>query len=159
MPQQLATSRSAEAVAEAVETISANCLAARIRLLLRTITGIFDEALRPLGLTDAQLTILVVIAKRGPVSPGALARRLNMEKSTLSRNIARMAKNGWLTVAEGESGREQRLTVNARGRTLLVRALPVWNEAQIKAKAVLGQRGASSIISLGNSVWSQLGRD
>ena len=153
------SSKTSTAVAEAAETISANCLAARIRLLHRTITGIFDEALRPLGLTDAQLTILVVVANRGPVSPGAVARRLNMEKSTISRNIARMDKKGWLTVADGESGREQQLTLNAKGKALLVKVLPVWNEAQTKATATLGQRGADSVRSLGNAVWSQIAQE
>ena len=153
------SSKNSKAVAEAAETISANCLAARIRLLHRTITGIFDEALRPVGLTDAQLTILVMVANRGPVAPGAVARHLNMEKSTISRNVARMQKNGWLTVADGQSGREQQLSLNAKGRALLVKALPVWNEAQIKAKAVLGQRGADSIGSLGRVVWSQIGQE
>ena len=152
------SSRNSTAVAEAAETISANCLAARIRLLHRTITGIFDDALRPIGLTDAQLTILVMVANRGPVSPGAVARHLNMEKSTISRNIARMEKNGWLTVADSQSGREQQLTLTAKGKALLVKALPVWNEAQTKAKAVLGQRGADSISTLGRTVWSHIGQ-
>ena len=152
-------STTSSAVAEAAETISANCLAARIRLLHRTVTSIFDEALRPLGLTDAQLTILVMVANRGPVSPGAVARHLNMEKSTISRNVARMDKNGWLTVADGQSGREQQLTLTVKGKTLLVKAFPVWNEAQTRAKAVLGQRGAASIRSLGQGIWSQIGRE
>lgn len=153
------SSKNSKAVAEAAKTISANCLAARIRLLHRTITGIFDEALRPVGLTDAQLTILVMVANRGPVSPGAVARHLNMEKSTISRNVARMQKNGWLTVADGQSGREQQLSLNAKGRALLLKALPVWSEAQIKAKAVLGQRGADSISTLGRTVWSQIDQE
>ena len=152
------SSRNSTVVAEAAETISANCLAARIRLLHRTITGIFDDALRPIGLTDAQLTILVMVANRGPVSPGAVARHLNMEKSTISRNIARMEKNGWLTVADSQSGRKQQLTLTAKGKALLVKALPVWNEAQTKAKAVLGQRGADSISTLGRTVWSHIGQ-
>ena len=153
------SSKNSTAVAEAAETISASCLAARIRLLHRTVTGIFDEALRPLGLTDAQLTILVMVANRGPVSPGAVARHLNMEKSTISRNIARMDKNGWLRVADGESGREQQLTLTPKGKTLLVKAFPVWTEAQTKTKAVLGQRGAESVRSLGQGIWSQIGRE
>ena len=147
------------AVADAAETISANCLAARIRLLHRTITGIFDEALRPVGLTDAQLTILVMVANRGPVSPGAVARHLNMEKSTISRNIARMQKNGWLTVGDGRSGREQQLALNAKGQSLLVKAFPIWREAQTKAQAVLGQRGAESVGRLGRTIWSQIDRE
>ena len=152
------SSKNSTAVAEAAETISANCLAARIRLLHRTVTSIFDEALRPLGLTDAQLTILVMVANRGPVSPGAVARHLNMQKSTISRNVARMGKNGWLTVSDGQSGREQQLTLTPKGKALLVKAFPLWNEAQTRAKAVLGQRGAAAVCSLGQGIWSQIGR-
>ena len=50
--------------------IGDQCLAVRVRMLNRTITTIYDDALRPLGLTVGQLNILVVIARRGPVSPG-----------------------------------------------------------------------------------------
>ena len=53
----------------APELIAADCLAARVRLLSRTITGIYDEALRPLGVTVGQLNILVTVAKLGPVAP------------------------------------------------------------------------------------------
>ena len=140
------------------DLIASECLAVRVRLLSRTITGIYDEALRPLGLTVGQMNILVVVAKRGPVSPGAVARRLNMEKSTVSRNIDRMAKRGWLTVSESASGRKQTLTLHRRGRTLLERSLPLWQEAQRRATAVLGQRGARSIHRVGNVVLAHVGR-
>ena len=144
---------------QAADTIATDCLAVRVRLLNRTITAIYDDALRPLGLTAGQLNVLVVIAKRGPISPGEIARRLNMEKSTVSRNLARMRDNGWITVTAGEAGNKQRLTLSGRGKALLERALPAWEEAQTQARAVLGQRGADSIHSIGNTVWSRIGRD
>jgi len=144
---------------QAADTIATDCLAVRVRLLNRTITAIYDDTLRPLGLTAGQLNVLVVIAKRGPISPGEIARRLNMEKSTVSRNLARMRDNGWITVTAGDSGHTQRLTLNGRGKALLERALPAWEEAQTQARAVLGQRGADSIHSIGNTVWSRIGRD
>ena len=100
-----------------------------------------------------------MVAKRGPVSPGAVSRRLNVEKSTISRNIARMKLNGWLAVADGASGREQRLTLTRKGEALVVKVLPVWKEAQVKATALLGQSGADSLRNLGNTVWSQIGRN
>ncbi len=81
-----------------------------------------------------------------------------MEKSTVSRNLARIRDNGWITVAAGESGHKQRLTLNGRGKALLERALPAWEEAQTQTKALLGQRGADSIRSIGNTVWSRIGR-
>ena len=142
----------------AANVIAKDCLAVRVRLLSRTITAIYDDALRPLGLTAGQLNVLVTIANRGPISPGEIARRLSMEKSTVSRNLARMRDNGWIAVTAGESGHKQRLTLNRRGKALLERALPAWEEAQTQARAVLGQRGADSIRSIGNTLWSRIGR-
>ncbi len=138
---------------------SSECLAVRVRLLNRTITGIYDEALRPLDMTVGQLNILVAVAKLGPVSPGDVARRLNMEKSTLSRNVDRMRGHGWIVVLPGESGRKQTLGIGTKGRKLLEKAVPLWKEAQAHAKTVLGQRGARSICRVADAVWAQLGRE
>lgn len=142
---------------QAAELIAGECLAVRVRLLNRTITGIFDDALRPLGLTVGQLNILVVVARRGPVSPGEVAQVLNMEKSTVSRNIERMRTNGWLNVAAPAKGRKQMLTLTRSGERLLTESVPAWEQAQSKARAVLGQRGAASVLSIGNAVWSHIG--
>ena len=141
----------------AADRIAAECIAVRVRLLNRTITGIYDDALRPLGLTAGQLNILVVVARRAPVAPGEIARYLNMEKSTVSRNIDRMREHGWLAVQAGTTGRDQLIELRAKGRKLLDRSLPRWTEAQARARAVLGQRGAESILRIGDAVWSQGG--
>ena len=141
-----------------VETIASECLAVRIRLLNRTVTNIFDDALRPLGLKVSQLSVLMVVAKRGPVTPGDVARRLNMEKSTVSRNVDRMRTRGWLKVSEGDSARKQILELGLTGRKLIEKALPFWKEAQAQTEALLGQRGARSIHRTANTVWAQLGR-
>ncbi len=146
-------------VDRAADLIAGECLAVRVRMLNRTITAIYDDVLRPLGLTAGQLNILVLIAKRGPISPGEVARRLNMEKSTVSRNIERMRKNGWSTVTAAESGRKKQLTLTRQGKTLLQNSVPAWEEAQTRTRAVLGRRGAGSIHSVGNALWSRIGRD
>lgn len=147
-----------DSLASTIDTIANECLAVRIRLLNRTVTNIFDDALRPLGVKVSQLNVLVLVAKRGPISPGAVARRLNMEKSTLSRNVERMRTHGWLTVSEGDSGRNQVLELGAPGRELIEKALPLWKRAQAQTEALLGQRGAGSIRRTANTVWAQLGR-
>ena len=142
-----------------VDTIASECLAVRIRLLNRTVTNIFDDALRPLRVKVSQLNVLMVVAKRGPVSPGEVARRLNMEKSTVSRNVDRMRARDWLKVSEGESGRKQILAISVGGRRLIEKALPYWKKAQAQTEALLGQRGARSIHRAANTVWAQLGRN
>lgn len=152
-------SRNAQPVDRAAELIAGKCLASRVRLLNRTITAIYDEALRPLGLTAGQLNTLVVIAGRATLSPGEVARRLNMEKSTVSRNIERMRNNGWLTVTSAESGRQQQLALTRQGKALLEKSVPAWERAQAQAAAVLGRRGVDSIHRLGNALWNRTGRD
>ncbi len=141
-----------------VETIASECLAVRIRLLNRAVTNIFDDALRPLGVKVSQLNVLMVVAKLGPTSPGDVARRLNMEKSTLSRNVDRMRTHGWLKVSEGDSGRKQILEIGTAGRKLIEKSLPFWKKAQAQTEAMLGQRGTQSIHRAANTVWAQLGR-
>ncbi len=141
-----------------VETIASECLAGRIRLLNRTVTNVYDEALRPLKVKVSQLSVLIVVAKLGPVSPGEVSHRLNMEKSTLSRNVDRMRTHDWLKVSEGDSGRKQILEIGPAGRRLIERALPYWKKAQVQTESMLGQRGARSIHRAANTVWAQLGR-
>ena len=153
------TTDAAQSKQTTADLIAGECLAVRVRLLNRTITGIYDETLRPLGMTVGQLNILVTVAKLGPVSPGDVARRLNMEKSTLSRNVDRMRGRDWIVVSSGTSGRHQTLEISPQGRKLLERAAPLWKKAQAQAKAMLGQRGARSIHRAADSVWAQLGRE
>ena len=117
-----------------VETIASECIAVRIRLLNRTVTSIFDEALRPLGVKVSQLNVLMVVAKRGPLSPGEVARRLNMEKSTLSRNVDRMKTHGWLKVSEGDTGRKQILELGPPGRKLIEKCFRFGRKPRHKPK-------------------------
>ncbi len=130
----------------------------RIRLLNRATTAIYDEELRPLGITVGQLNVLVAIAKLGPISPRDLARRLSMEKSTLSRNAERMRSHGWIKVESGDSHRGLVLTARPKGLRLLEKSVPLWKEAQARTKAMLGQRGAQSLLRVANTVWARLGR-
>ena len=141
-----------------VETIGSECIAVRIRLLNRTVTNIFDDALRPLGVKVSQLNVVMVVAKLGPISPGDVARRLNMDKSTLSRNVDRMRTRGWLKVSEGDSGRKQVLELGPAGRKLIEKSLPFWKKAQAQTEAMLGQRGARAINRAADAVWARLGR-
>jgi DNA-binding MarR family transcriptional regulator len=139
--------------------IAEQCLAVRIRMLNRTISNIYDEALRPAGITVGQLNILVVIAERGSVAPGAVASLLNMEKSTVSRNVERMRRQGWLRVSPGESGRGQSIALERSGRSLLKKVTPAWEQAQGRAAELLGPRGQGAIHQAAERVWARLSKN
>ncbi|MCB1019434.1 MAG: winged helix-turn-helix transcriptional regulator [Acidobacteria bacterium] len=116
-----------------------DCLATRVRRINRIVTSIYDEALRPYGLKISQMNILVAAGTRSPARPAELARALDIDPSTLSRNLRILHRHGWIEFLEdSEDARAQPFHVTAAGCDLIDRAYPAWNEAQRKTEQALG---------------------
>jgi len=128
-----------------IDRIARSCIAVRVRLLNRVITNLYDDALRPLGLRVSQVNILVVAAKLGVARPAQVCELLNLDASTMSRNVERMQAKGWLEVVPDEDGRSQPFRLTAQGRKLLEKAVPAWEEAQEQATALLGEAGVEML--------------
>ena len=114
-----------------------DCVAMRVRLLNRRITRLYDAALRPLDVTTAQLNILTALALGGDARATEVAAALAIEKSTLSRNLARMVERGWISTTDESRGTGKQLHLLAAGRKLLERATPAWKAAQRQARREL----------------------
>ena len=127
----------------AVETIAADCVAVRTRLLNRVISSIYNDALRPLGVKVSQMNLLVVAAKLGVARPAEVCRILQMDVSTLSRNVDRMRAQGWLEVVDDPDGRAQPFRITPAGETLIQAAFPIWQQAQAQITALLGEDGVT----------------
>ena len=136
------------------DRITRDCLAARVRLLNRQVLRIYDDALRPLGIKVTQLNVLVVMDKLGPSSPTAVAKVLDMEKSTLSRNVERLRTRDLVAVQPGDNGRTHLLCVTTKGKQLLEQALPRWEAAQCQAAVVLGASTTRALRRLPTAAWS-----
>src|SRR5262245_1268847 len=126
---------------QVIDTIARTCIAVRLRRLNRVITSMYDEVLRPLGLKTSQLNILVVTAKLGLARPAKVCEILQLDTSTLSRNVQRMRSAGWLEVVPGEDARAQPFRLTAQGKRLIVRAMPAWEQGQRRALELLGDEG------------------
>src|ERR1700722_2833846 len=124
-----------------LETVSKTCIAVRLRLLNRVITNFYDEALRPLGLKVSQLNILIVTARLGLARPTQVCDILQLDTSTLSRNVERMRAHGWLEVVPEEDARAQPFRLTSQGKRLIEKAIPAWEEAQAQAAELLGDEG------------------
>jgi DNA-binding MarR family transcriptional regulator len=124
-----------------IDTIAGTCIAVRLRLLNRVVTNFYDDALRPLGLKVSQLNILIVTAKLGLARPAQVCDILQLDASTLSRNVERMKARGWLEVVPEEDARAQPFRLTAQGRRLIEKAVPAWQEAQRRATELLGEEG------------------
>jgi DNA-binding MarR family transcriptional regulator len=127
------------------DQVRRECFAVRLRLLNRVITRIYDDALRPLGVTVNQMNILAVVENMSEAEPGVIGRFLHMEKSTVSRNIERMRRQGWLSAKAGSDARRMVLSATARGRALLAKAMPLWNQGQEQVRELLGEAGIASV--------------
>ena len=121
-----------------LDDIAQTCIAMRLRLLNRVVTNLYDDALRPLDLKVSQLNLLVVTAKLGLAQPAKVCDILQLDTSTLSRNVERMRAKGWLEAVPGEDARTQPFRLTARGRKLLERAIPAWERIQRRATQFLG---------------------
>jgi DNA-binding MarR family transcriptional regulator len=128
---------------EIAELVAAECLAGRARRLNRVITNLYDRALQPHGIKINQASILVFLLAHGDARPTAIGARLQMEKSTVSRTIDRMEKNGWVAV-EGK-GPGQTVRATDLGRQLMIDCHDQWKAAQQKAFDLLGEEGATSL--------------
>src|SRR5262245_7417910 len=120
----------AERVQQQAQAVVANCLGYRTRRLARVITRLHNDCLRPLGLNLTELNLLAAIAAQGSVQPARLGRAMALEKSTLSRNSARLVERGWVEVRDHPDGRGVLLALTARENQVLLQALPAWRQAQ-----------------------------
>ncbi len=127
------------------EVFARECIAARLRLINRVVTSIYDDALRPYGFKVSQMNILAVVALLGGAQSADVCKVLNLEKSTLSRNMNRMKAKGWLEATTKGDKRFHRLRVTQKGRKILEEAFPGWQKAQQKVISLIGKEGVASI--------------
>ena len=126
------------------QLIASDCIGARVRILNRAISRIYDEMIRPHGIKFSQMNILTVVTLRGPIQQKAVGQILSLEKSTLSRNVGLMETKGWLKSQAGE-GNNRFLVVTPKGRDLLVSAAPDWAKAQEQVTTILGVQTAAEL--------------
>src|SRR5213082_3528960 len=124
-----------------IDTVARTCIAVRLRLLNRVVTNFYDDALRPLGLKVSQLNILIVTAKLGLARPAQVCEILQLNTSTLSRNVKPLQAHGWLEVVPDEDARAQPFRLTPQGKRLIEEAVPAWEKAQQQAGELLGTEG------------------
>lgn len=139
----------------AAEVIARDCLAVRLRTLNRAVNAVYDEALRAHGLRVGQLNLLVVVARMGIARPGDLCRIFRMDKSTLSRDVELIRRNGWLEVEDAPDARARPLKLSAKGLALLDSVFPAWQQAQDKAKALIGRQATVALRDVVDRIWNE----
>jgi DNA-binding MarR family transcriptional regulator len=116
------------------------CLCLHVQRAARAMARAFDEALRPLGLTHGQFSLLMSLNRPAPPSIGSVADLLAMDRTTLTANLKPLERRGLIKVTvDREDKRSRRLLLTASGRSLLVAALPVWKRTHAATERLLAR--------------------
>lgn len=134
-----------EAIAEATSNA---CLATRVRQLSRIVTRVYDDALRGHKITASQFTLLTQLAHTDGITAAEIGVDLDIEKSTLSRNLKRLLALGHIAMDPPAGRRGRGLHLTARGKTVIREAFPVWQAAQKRAVEVMGESSRDSLDGL-----------
>lgn len=121
------------------------CTNFKLRQLTRRVTQHYDRHLALSGLKTTQYSLLSHVDRLGPLPPGGLARRMDMDASTLSRNLRPLLASGWLRMDEGVDARTRELNITDAGRELRRRAQRHWKAAQV---ALNQQLGPATVVAL-----------
>ena len=127
------------------------CAAATLRRTTRAVAHLYAEEFG--GLVDGpQFSLLALINRSPGTNQSALGRILILDKTTLSRNLRLMQRQGWVEPVASGDKRERGFQLTADGSRLLKRARPAWQRAQNRLQSALGPAGWTRLFKVANSV-------
>ena len=135
-----------------------NCACFNLRKAARAVTHLYDEILRPTGIRATQFSLLVAAKALGPVIVTRLAELGVMDRTTLTRNLKPLEKQGLIKVVSGEDQRTRLITLTDSGQEALAIALPLWKKAQAHVAKGLGQGRWNHLLADLGKVVSVAGR-
>ena len=109
------------------------CLCLHLQRAARVVARQFDEALRPLGLTNGQFSLLMSLNRPEPPNMGSVASLLAMDRTTLTAALKPLVRRGLVEISLGEIslGKDRRsriIRLTPAGQTILAAAVPIWND-------------------------------
>jgi DNA-binding MarR family transcriptional regulator len=103
------------------------CLCLHVQRAARALARLFDEALRPVGLTSGQFSLLNALNRPEPPSIGPVAQLLAMDRTTLTAALKPLERDGLVAVAVDPDDRRNRLLrLTPKGEEVLAAAVPIW---------------------------------
>jgi DNA-binding MarR family transcriptional regulator len=126
-----------------------NCLGLASRSAARAISQVYDRHVRPYGIRATQFSLLTVLILRGQTPIGILANFLRMDRTTLTRNVALMEKNGWVEITTDKTdARSHLISITRAGEKMAQLALPGWKKAQSQVAEMIGPAGVAGLKKL-----------
>ena len=117
--------------------VASQCACFSLRKAARAVTQLYDKTLEPSGLRVTQFTLLVALSLTDQLTLSQVAEHLVMDRTTLTRNVVPLERDGLVKRERGPDRRERYLRVTPAGRRALEQALPLWRQAQAQVVRVI----------------------
>jgi DNA-binding MarR family transcriptional regulator len=130
----------------------------RLRKASRRVTQIYDHALQADGLTVTQYGVLGQLLRSAGIGIGALAERLVMDPTTLTRSLRPLQRQGLVTTRPDRRDRRSKcLHLTAKGRAAFETAVPAWKRAQRRLEETIGGSEVATLSAVLDHVIERLG--
>lgn len=123
---------------ESTEPLPQGCTNFKLRQLLRSVSRLYDAEIAQAGLKGTQYSLLSHVLALGPIAPSALADRMGMDASTLTRNLRPLIDKGWVVQGPGADARSRLVTITPAGTAKQTEARLYWKRAQQQLTERLG---------------------
>jgi DNA-binding MarR family transcriptional regulator len=122
------------------------CTCGEIRRAARAVTLLYDKAFESSGLLSTQLGVLYAIYNSASITISQLAGELDMDRTTLTRNLSVLERRGLINITSGKDHRTRIITITSKGTNSITNAIPLWNEIQRKVKQEMGEKAWHELI-------------
>lgn len=122
------------------------CTCGELRRAARAVTLLYDKAFESSGLLSTQLGALHTIYNSASITISKLAGELDMDRTTLTRNLSVLERRGLINISSGKDHRTRIITITSKGTNSIANAIPLWNEIQRKVKQEMGEKAWHELI-------------
>jgi DNA-binding MarR family transcriptional regulator len=123
------------------------CASLNLRRAARVVTRHYDQALRKAGITATQLPLLAAINAGVSTSISSLGKELDLERSTVSRELDVLERRALIKSSEGFDRRATTLSLTARGHKTLAAAFAAWQEAHDAVTSAYGSEAFDALLA------------
>jgi DNA-binding MarR family transcriptional regulator len=135
------------------------CTSFKLRQITRRVSRHYDAAVGASGLKTTQYSLLSHVLTLGPVRPSDLAARMELEASTLTRNLQPLVAQGWVEIGAGADGRSRLVSITEAGRAKRAEAQRAWKQAQMSLNEQLGVERVARLHALVDECMALMAHD
>ena len=131
---------------EITHMVRDTCLCLHVQRAARAVARRFDEALRPVELTNGQFSLLMSLNRPDPPGIGAVSALLAMDRTTLTAALKPLERRGLVKVnVDPGDKRSRRLVLTQQGKAVLLKALPIWKQTHKEVESRLPRANAEDL--------------